>query len=65
MEPDLHEAQIQALRRMTQAQRLVVNASLWDHAHTLKRAMIRSLHPDWTKEQIEEAVQKVFQSEHR
>jgi len=54
------DAQIQALRRMTAEQKLQAAMQLYWSARALKAAWIRDRHPDWTNEQVEEAVREIF-----
>jgi hypothetical protein len=54
------DVQIQALRRMTAEQKLQAAMQLYWSARELKAAWIRDQHPDWTNEQVEEAVREVF-----
>jgi len=58
-----HDAQIRALRDMTVAERLRLNASLWDHARALKEATLRAQHPDWTQERVRVSARKALQGE--
>jgi hypothetical protein len=61
IEPALHPAQVEALRRMTIGQRIALTASLWEHIRALKAATLQALHPDWTRDEIELATRKVMQ----
>ncbi len=48
------------LRRMTPSQRLKVAESLYWQARKWKAAGLKTLHPDWTEEQIASEVRKLF-----
>jgi hypothetical protein len=54
------DVQLQTLRRMTAEQKLQVAMQLYWSARELKAAWIRDQHPDWTNEQVEEAVREIF-----
>ena len=61
MKIDFHPAQIAALRSMSVAQRLALNASLWDHARVLKEATLRGEHLNWSEEAVRNAARKALQ----
>jgi hypothetical protein len=52
--------QIAIYRAMTPAQRLQQSVDLYWGARRLREAYERSLHPDWTEEQVQERVRKIF-----
>jgi hypothetical protein len=58
----LHEAQARALRAMSIAERMRLNASLWDHARVLKEAALRAMHPEWSEEQVRNATREALQN---
>jgi hypothetical protein len=47
-------------RAMTPAERLRQAQDLYWAARRLREAYERSLHPDWSEEQVQERVRKVF-----
>lgn len=57
----MHEAQAEALRRMSLAERIRLNASLWEHARVLKEATLRARHSDWTETQVHDAAKEALQ----
>ena len=59
-ESDIHPAQLEAYRRMSPAEKLNLAMEMRDAAWELKRAYLRSLHPEWSTEQVEEAVREIF-----
>jgi len=61
MKIEFHELQINVLRSMSVSQRLVLNASLWDHAKVLKQAMLRREHLHWSEEEIRRATREALQ----
>jgi hypothetical protein len=58
MSEELHPEQIKALRRMTPAQRLKIGLQFMEEMRQLKGAALRAQHPDWTEEQIAQAVRE-------
>jgi hypothetical protein len=52
--------QVEIYRRMTPGRRLELAEQLYWSARELKRAWLRSLHPDWTQEEIETEVTSNF-----
>jgi hypothetical protein len=56
MSQELHPAQIDALRKMTPAQRLELSLGFIEQMRELRAAMLRSEHPDWSAEQIAKAL---------
>ena len=61
MSTEFHIEQIRSLRAMSVAERLVLNASLWEHARVLKEAALRKLHEDWSDEQVRQAAREALQ----
>ena len=58
--PDDTNKQIEILRNMTPAQRLQAGLRIYTEARQLKTAWLRQQHPDWTGQQIENAVRDIF-----
>jgi hypothetical protein len=52
--------QIAALRAMTGEERLRVAEQMYWSARQLKAAALRSFHPDWSEEQVEREVRRIF-----
>ena len=52
--------QIAALRRMTPEERWRAARQLYWSARRLRAAYLRDRHPDWSEEQVEEEVRRVF-----
>jgi hypothetical protein len=52
--------QIKIYRKMTPEQRLKVAEQLYWSARNWKAAGVRMLHPDWSKEQVEREVTRIF-----
>jgi hypothetical protein len=57
---DQQDIQTEVLRRMTPEQKLHAALRLYWSARQLKAAWIRQQHPDWTDEQVEQAVKEAF-----
>lgn len=51
---------LDGLRRLSGAQKLRTAAGLYWGARKIKAARLRVLHPDWPKEQIDQAVKRIF-----
>ena len=47
---------------MSLAQRLILNASLWNHARALKEGALRAQHHEWSDVQVREAARKAIQN---
>jgi hypothetical protein len=56
MQAELHPQQIKALQRMTPAERLKIGFAFMEEMRQLKAAALRTQHPDWTEQQIAEAL---------
>jgi hypothetical protein len=56
----MDDEQIRILRAMTPAQKIRAAERLIESARELKAAAIRARHPDWSDEQVREAVAKAF-----
>ena len=56
MSEDLHPAQIAALKKLTLAQRLELGMSLINEMRSLRAAILRQEHPEWTEEQVDRAL---------
>ena len=58
VEGDLHPEQIKTLRRMTPAQRLKIGLQFMEEMRQLKAATLRTRHPEWTEEQVAQALRE-------
>ncbi|MEP6810787.1 MAG: hypothetical protein ABI992_11130 [Chthoniobacterales bacterium] len=58
VEGGLHPEQIKALRQMSLQRRLDFALAGIESAGDLRKAMVLSAHPDWSVEQVEEAVRE-------
>jgi hypothetical protein len=56
VEGGLHPEQIKALRQMSLQRRLDLALAAIESAGDLRKAMIRSTHPDWSSEKVEKAL---------
>lgn len=52
--------ELEALRRMTAAEKLAVMDALWRQAWTLRAAGVRREHPEWTEKQVTDRVREIF-----
>lgn len=59
-DPEAERARIAAYRRMSPAQKWGEFTKIQALARDLKRAGVRSLHPEWSDEQVDEEVRKIF-----
>lgn len=59
LEP-LHPLQIEAYRRMTPTEKHRAFLGLAAFARRLKRSALRADHPEWTEDQINGALAKIF-----
>ena len=48
------------LRALTASEKVAVMQSLWRQAWSLKAAGVQAHHPDWSPEQVETEVRKIF-----
>ena len=62
MRPDEQSSpeQFQAFRRMTPERRLALAEQLYWSARELKAAWLRAQHSDWSDDQVEREVRRVF-----
>ncbi len=63
MKPHVAEAeriQREIIRKMTPAQKFAIAQGLYDAAWEIKRAALRTQHPDWTEEQVLARVRRIF-----
>lgn len=60
MAEDLTPEYVATLRRMTGAQKLRTAFGLYWSARKVKAARLRQMHPDWTEEQVQEEVKRIF-----
>ncbi|MCA9596734.1 MAG: hypothetical protein KC776_25630 [Myxococcales bacterium] len=58
------DVQLQRLRQMTYTERWRAARALDASARRLKTAYLRQLHPDWTDEEIQREVRRVFMYVH-
>lgn len=54
------ELELARLRAMTAEEKLAVSQALWTEAWNLKEASLRSMHPNWSTAQIEDAIRRVL-----
>jgi len=54
------EEQMRILKAMTPAQRYQIMVDLYNTARELKTAGVRMLHPEWTDEEVEAEVRRIF-----
>lgn len=52
MSDELHPVQIEALQRMTPAQRLEIGMTFIEQMRELRRSVLRQEHPDWSEREI-------------
>jgi hypothetical protein len=52
--------QMEIYRKMSGAERLQQAEKLYWMAREIKRAGVRYLHPEWTEEQVEQEVRRIF-----
>ena len=65
VEGGLHPEQIKALRQMSLQRRLDLALAGIESAGDLRKAMIRAEHPDWSADQVEEAVREEVRNARR
>ena len=56
----MHPEQKRIFQAMTPEKKLKVAQMLYDSARELKESGLRSQHPDWTEEKIQERVREIF-----
>lgn len=56
----MHPIQREIFRRMSAEEKLRISWQLYWDARKLKAAWLRKIHPDWTEEQIQEEVKRIF-----
>lgn len=56
----MHPEQERILKAMTPAQKLGIALDLYDSARKLKAAGLRSQHPDWPENRIQDKVREIF-----
>lgn len=61
----MEAVQKEILAKMTPTEKLRAAARLRESAWELKAAWLRTKHPDWSEELIDEAVRKVFSNAER
>jgi hypothetical protein len=54
----MHPEQLKALRKMTPSRRLEVGLEFIEEMRQLKAAALRTQNPDWTEEQIAQALRE-------
>jgi len=52
--------EIQVFRHMDPAKKLALIGSMHAQAREWKRAALRSMHPDWSSQQVEKKLREVF-----
>ena len=60
MAEDLTPEYIVTLQRMPGVQKLRTAFGLYWSARKVKAARLRQMHPDWTEEQVQEEVKRIF-----
>ena len=58
MSDELHPEQIRALRRMSPTARLKIALQFMEEMRQLKASALRTQHPDWTQEQVAQALRE-------
>lgn len=53
-----HPEQIRAIRAMSQERRLAVGMALLKSARRMRRAALSQQHPEWSGEQLEDALRR-------
>ena len=57
---DYSPEHLEILRRMTPRQKLIASFNLYNTARELKAAGLRMHHPDWTEDQVQNEVARIF-----
>ena len=58
--PHIHPQEVKIYQNMTPAQKVSLIERYYRDAKSLKRAAIKSLHPDWTDDKVEQTIKKIF-----
>ncbi len=58
MSDELHPEQIKPLRRMSPTARLKIAFQFMEEMRQLKASALRMQHPDWTQEQVAQALRE-------
>jgi hypothetical protein len=61
--PHIAEAdriQSEIIRKMTSAQKFAIARGLYETAWEIKRAALRQQHPDWSEDQVQVRVRRIF-----
>ncbi len=59
-ETGLHPLQIEALRKMTPTQKWEIACSLYDTAKEVKRSFLKGKYPEWSSDQVEAELKRIF-----
>lgn len=57
------DQELARLRAMSASEKVAVMHALWRQGWTLTAAGVRARHPEWTPEQVEEAVRAIFRAD--
>jgi hypothetical protein len=63
MKPHVAEAdriQCEIICKMTLAQKFAIARELYDTAWEIKKSALRAQHPDWSQEQVQARVKRIF-----
>jgi hypothetical protein len=60
MDPEASPEYLAAMRGLSGDQKLRTAAMLYWSARKIKAARLRELHPDWTEDQVQEKVRRIF-----
>ena len=58
MSTDLHPEQIRAIRAMSHDRRMEIGMALLKSARRMRRAGLRQQHPDWSEEELDDALRR-------
>ena len=56
----MHPVQIEIFKKMPTEEKFYLMTRLYNDAMEIKKAFLRSLHPDWQEKKIEKAVLDIF-----
>jgi hypothetical protein len=56
----MHPIQIEIFKKMPSEEKFHLMTRLYNDAKEIKKASLRSLHPDWSEKEIEKAVLDLF-----